>query len=464
MNITRVERFRICSSNRFVLLGLFAFSPFAVNAQEGGGQAGDNTNYNRGWSIGVNVEYTDNFLRTPIDETEETTGAAYLRFDFGASRERWRLSAISDLQYRVYQNDVADNELLGGLTAQGELKLFGDYLWLTASDHYGQAQQDVTQPDSPVNRGYINELSVGAHVEIPIGRRLALFGSDNWSTVSYGESTEDYERNAITAGLRQSLSERTSVFLQASRSRVQYSADGTQVIGTANQDYDIEEGVIGFNANLARTTMAISGGQTRVRGMADSPDQLLLRASISRKIGARLTLSLDGGTEYSDTTQTFVREQQSLGPNVNGATREITADPFKSDYGTFGVAYDGSRYDVRSSLLYRKERHEQSPERDGEYAYAELVVTRRFSERASVSVTGGYNQSDRMEVAPNGTIVNSDDTLHDTRVRLSFNVRPWRNVVVEAYGETYSGSSTGFDYRENRAGLSIGYSPYNAQQ
>ncbi len=437
-------------------LCLLTLIPMTVFAQEHAG--GDNLNFNHGWGVGVNFEYTDNVDRVPDNKMDETSGAVSLRYDFGAARRSFLFKSAADVEYRNYFGGLHEDGPSGGVTASTEYQLIDKYWNVHAAEHYGQTRTDLYQVNSPNNRGYINELSGGTDIVIPIGRRFSMFASADAADVSYGESEADSVRTDLSGGLRQAVSERTSVYATVSRSGTNLKADnpGPTAIG----DYDIEEASIGFDADLSKTTISISGGQTRVRGQAPggrdavTPDSSLFRATIERRIGTRFALSLGIGTEYTDTGQTFVREQQAVGVESGGANIAISADPYKSDYATLGISFTGARFGVQLHNSYRRERHEFHQELAGKYFYTQLSMQRTFTPRTSAYFRGAYSRNESLVTTPTAAT-----DLSDTDLSVGMSLHPSRRVTLDFYAAANLGSTPAYNYQENRIGITLSYAP-----
>ncbi|HTE40490.1 MAG TPA: hypothetical protein VK629_06665, partial [Steroidobacteraceae bacterium] len=396
-----------------------ATSSALAQAQRGGGAeqpAVEGGNYDHGWSLGLNYEYTDNAERVDVDKTDESSGALFLRFDLGYTRRSFELTAASDMEYRSYFGGRFEDGLSGGFNGAMQFDIIDDYLNIHVDDHYGKTRQDRYQSESPNVRGYINELNGGLDLTVPIGQRFSLFGAAGFSSVTYGESDEDNERTAFSAGMRQAISQRVSIYVSAERNKVHMREDAPAPVApqtSPSTDYEVEEELIGLDANMSRTRIGASGGRTRVKGVTteqQSPDRTVWRLEIERRFGARVTTTISGGSEYSDTAQTFVREQEIVGVEAGGPNLLVTADPFVSDYVGLGLGYEGPRFGMEFSALSRRERHEFHPELDAEYYYADLGFTYVTSARTNLFLRGSYNRNKEEGAA---TSVNADRILND---------------------------------------------------
>jgi hypothetical protein len=396
------------------------------------------------WSILAGAEHSDNIRRTSNEEESQTTAIAGAQLQLRSERPRLSTDINLNAQYRKYLDDAFDDEVAGGL--DGTL-IFGivpeRFLWIV-QDNFGLVSSDPREVDTPDNRENINYFTTGPDLIFRLGDRTSLTVQGRWSDVYYEDSETDNERYSGLISLEREISRFLSLSFNGLASRVEYDE------APPNSNYDEQEAYLGLEARGARTALTAIVGYTEFHDFGASADEVLLRLTVTREVGARSTLSLQAGREFSDTADIFRLDQSAGGVRLDGNGAAQSSDPFKSDY--FYVRWqtrnDRSTWQVSGN--WREESHEVQSELDRSSLGAYADFERRLASRATLQLAASYWQND---------VTGSDTRLDEWSAggTLSYQVGP--NVSLQARLTHYTGSGTGdqHEYDENRYYLGIIY-------
>ncbi|HEY7379202.1 MAG TPA: hypothetical protein VH542_11005 [Steroidobacteraceae bacterium] len=396
------------------------------------------------WSILAGAERSDNVKRSSEDEESQTTAIAGAQLRILSDRPRLHTDVNLDAEYRNYLDNAFDDEILGGL--DGTL-IFGfvpeRFTWIV-QDNFGQVSNDPREVDTPDNRQNLNYFTTGPDFIFRFGERTRLTLQGRWSDVYYQDSESDNERYTGLISLERDISELLSLSFRGSASRVEYDDS------PPNSDYDEQEVYLTLDAHGTRTIASAALGYTELHDFGTTADELLARFTVTRQIGARSSLSLQAGREFSDTADIFRLDQGAGGVRLDGSGAALSNDPFKSDYVYLTWQTRNERTTWKLTGNWRKEAHEQQSELDRRSVGAYGDVERRISPRATLQLEATYWQND---------VTGSDTRLDEWSAGGIFSYQVGRNFSLQARLTHYTGSGTGdeHDYDENRLYLGVIY-------
>ncbi len=405
----------------------------------------------RSFSVSVGATHSDNVRRATTGEQSDTIAEAGLQLGL---RQEGRLD--TDVQvnasYLSYLDDTFDDELVGGLSGRVSFAFVPERFIWAVDEEFGQSFIEPRDIETPSNRQDLNVFSTGPTVVLPFGSRTRLSISGRWTDVHYEESVLDSERLTGTLGLSRTMSDTSTLSLNASSVRVEFDQS------PPNSDYDLHSAWLGYEARGARTTLAVSGGMTSLHDFGTSSDGPLFDLALTRETGARSSLALNVGTRFYDAAESFVRDR-SVGDIVTGNEDATPArDPFQQDYASVSWTLGGARTTLELSADWRDEQRELDRIFDRESIGFGLELTRRIGPRSTLSVFGGHSSDDFAVSAVDFDEwfagLGVDWSLSDT---LALGVRA---AHFEASGDTSLGIGLR-DYEENRYTLRFTYSPAN---
>lgn len=394
--------------------------------------------------------HSDNVGRTSVDEQSDTVGEAGLRL--GIARDEGRLTAdvSADLRYRKYFDDSYDDELMGGLDGTLTYWFLPERFSWVVQDNFGKALIDPRAVETPDNRQNANYFSTGPDFRLPLGDRTEVLLSGRWSDASFDESEVDSQRLTANVGLLRHLSTSSSISLNAMAERVEFD----DVI--FNSNYDRQSAFLGYDTRGARTTVNLQAGYTAMHDFGDTVDGPLFAVTVARELSPRSTLTLNAGTNLTDSADAMRRDQGITGVSVEGDIGIVSSDPFQSDYASIDLALEGVRTSVDLGAHWRTEDHERETALNRDSIGAAVTLTRRFSQTLSMSLYGGWTSEDFAD-----SDVDFDEWSYGAGLDWAFSRHFGLTLRADRFdgsGDTPLGADQR-DYTENRIALNFNYTP-----
>jgi len=399
------------------------------------------------WGLYGGGEYSDNVLRTDVDETSDTIINAGATLNLDMQRPHMDLRAAGNIQYRDYVDNTADGEILGGVNAGLSFIVSPEKFYWVIEENYGQIATDSRQVDSPENRQDFNLFSTGPEIALPLGARTDFLAGGRWSRANYGETEADSQRLSGNVGLLRQLSQSRSLSLNATVEDVDF--DGSGIL--APTDYQVREAFLRFEGAGRKTTMLLDAGYTELRPDGrETRDGGLFRLTVDHVLGARSSFSWNLGHEFADGASVFRQDQSFGGVQMRPEDALANADPFTSDTAGVVLRMNGVRTEVSLTANWRREEHDTQTDFDRDVASGAVYVTRRISPRWNVSLTGVYQHDDFVETG---------DVVHEWSVGASVSRQLTPSVDLSLGYTHYSANGEGSfnDYDENRALLRVTY-------
>ncbi|MGQ0384056.1 MAG: hypothetical protein ACT4UP_05140 [Gammaproteobacteria bacterium] len=403
------------------------------------------------FSISVGATYSDNVGRTGAGEEDEVMPEAGMQFSIQRTG-RLTTDVAMDLQYRTYSDDAFDDELLGGVDGSLVYDFVpGRFSW-SVQDNFGQSFIDRQAVETPDNRQNLNYFTTGPRITLPLGARTELTLSGTWSQIAYEESNFDNERLGGQLSLSRSLSDTSSLSVNASTQSVEFDEV------PPNTDYDLHSAFLAWEASGARTTLSLQGGITRLRNFGDNTDGPLADLALTRKIGARSTLTLNAGTRLFDTADAFRHDRGLGGIGLGNEDVVASQDPFQQDYLTVNWSIEGARTSLQLGADWRSEDRETVTALDRKHVGAHAGVSRRIGPRLTASLNADYRDE-----AFDTNDVDFDEW--SAGVGLDWSLSSAIGIALRAAHHEGSGDTsagTGLrDFAENRYTLRLTYSAGN---
>jgi hypothetical protein len=402
------------------------------------------------YSLRAGATHSDNVSRTAENERSDTTADIGLNFGFERDGGRLKADLAGDLVYRRYFQDTYDEDLTGGLTAAATYWFVPSRFSWIVQNNFGQTFIDPRDVETPDNRQNTNYFTTGPDLTLPLGSRTSLTIGARWSDASYETSDTDDQRLLGTISLVRRLGARSSVTLGGTTERIEFQNP------IFDESYDRHSGHVGFDAQGARTTLSMRAGYTAVHYLGETTDAPLLSLSITRRLTARSSLSLDAGTNLTDSADAFRRDQGIRGIVIGNDDAVVSQDPFRSDYATLGWSLDGVRTSLFLSGDWRRDDHEREDSLNRDSVSGYLRVARRLSARLSADLDGTWRREDYAD---------ADVEYDEWAVGLGFDWRLSGSWSMSLRGEHIVGSGDTIfgrgmrDYDENRISLSVTFAP-----
>lgn len=402
------------------------------------------------FSLRAGATYSDNITRAAVDEESETSFDLGVRMGFARDEGRLWSNLAADLEYRTYNHETYEDEVVGGLDGILTYWFVPERFSWIVQDNFGQTFTDPRAVETPDNRQNTNYFSTGPDVLLPLGGRTALLLRARFSDAAYERTDTDNQRLSGTLGLERQLGPRTSVSLNGTAERVEYEDEAL------NSNYDRQSAYVGFEAEGARTALGLQAGYTALHDFGDTTDGPLLDLSVSRRLTSRSMLALNAGTHLTDTANAFRRDQSLRGVILGSEDTIVSHDPFQSDFATLAWTLERARSTIRLAADWRAEDHERDVALDRESLGARLTVSRQLRSTLSAALHGAWQHEDFDE---------SGIDFDEWSAGVGFGWSFARNLAISLRGDHIEGSGdtplgAGLrDYTENRVSVAVTFAP-----
>ncbi|HLS82406.1 MAG TPA: outer membrane beta-barrel protein [Steroidobacter sp.] len=397
------------------------------------------------WAFDLGAEHTDNVSRSATDEESETVGVAGVAFSFMADRPRFDADISANLEFRDYLDDRYESELVGGLAGLVAYAVVPDRLVWNVADNYGQIVSDRRLPGTPENREDINYFTTGPDLLLPLGARNLLRVSGRWSDLYYEDRPDTSESITGSLALIRRVSDRTEMSLNASLTATDYDE-------AVFVDHEIRQFYLRTELTGMRTELHMDAGYTILErdGSDESHDGLLARIALTRRIGARSSLRLDAGTEFSTTADSLRRDQSVIGVNPEAEAVLGSAEAFQVDYGYLTWTTDWERSSIVAGVSLRREEHELLPALDREQRDGFLTWRRQLTRTLDMDIGARY-----LDEEFTGTGFQFEEW--SVRTGFGWDINRQFSLRVEFTHFDGSGGEGLRDYEENRAYIGLRY-------
>ena len=393
----------------------------------------------------LGAEHSDNVLRTPGDEQEETIGFAGLTLGVEVDRQRLDAEADGTFEFRKYLDDTFGDDWRGGLDGLLSLSLIPErFIWF-AQDNFGQIAENRVAVETPANQQNFNYFTTGPDITVPLGARTAVQLSGRWSDTYFEESIEGSESIDGSVGLVRTLSESTTVSLNGSTSKIEF--DEADLF----PDSEIQEGFLRLALDTTRTTFEGDVGYSKTSRDELESSGVVVRLNLTRSLTSRSSITLSAGSDFDSTGGAFRVEQDATGVQAGNENIIASGDVFRNTYAYLIFETRQARINIGATLHGGRERHQVEKLLDRDIVGAELSVGRQFTSRFGFELSAAYSKDE---------FVNEGFSFDEWQAGLDLNWQLNHAWSVELRAEHYAGSGEGItrDYDENRAALTLTYS------
>jgi hypothetical protein len=442
-----------------VLIG--GLGPIGVHAAEAGDQAPDLSqqvplpDLNRpadlrdqpneiGGRIGAGVIETDNVERTATDTMSDTIEEVSADVAIHEQTRRLDADVLSDLQYLSYAHHIYSNEVVGNFIGSGTFAILPKEFEWVAEDNFGQQQLDPTTTVTPINLENVNYFSTGPNLLIPLSSLTHAQISARFSNVYYQTSDLNNNRGDASVALVRSLSATSNVSLNVAAERVLYEDSA------ANPDYTTQEAYLRYDAQGARSKLAVDLGYDDVAGLGSTGAGALVHFDATRVLSASSRLDLSIGQDISDNSNLLRQLQSQGGLAVNAANLQRANDPFVNRYARLDWQFDRNRTAINFDVARYEERHLEDFGLNQNRTQTDLAVRRNLAPAVTASLGATYARSDYLDSA-----ANDQEIIASAAVDWRFG----RHLDLRAEYDRFDqrGEVEANEYRENRIGVTIGW-------
>jgi hypothetical protein len=398
-------------------------------------------------AVRVGATYSDNIGRTETDKVSDTTPEVDLRFGATERRPNFTADLASDLEYQDYLKHTFPSRVIGGVVGSGSVAFVPQSFDWFLQDNFGQTRSNALAVETPNNRQNVNYFTTGPDLSVPLTGPTSLLMQARWSKASYQVgSGDDQQQTSGTIGLDRKLGANSSLSLNVSALRTRFA----ESVGI---DFNVESAYFQYATLGRRASLVAQFGYTELHDLGHKRTQPLLSIALSRAVTSRTMLTLDAGTNFSDSAQLF-RTTQQLGGIILGSNDVVaTADALRSDHGALGWSYNGNRTTVQFRVDWQRDRHERYTTEDRKRTGSGLNISRRLTPRVTLGIGGSYGRQNFDALG-----VTLDDWWAETT--LSWQMSRYFSLIANA--SRYGGSGPNvnllaYRYTENRASLMLVY-------
>lgn len=386
--------------------------------------------------------YTDNVDRTGVGERSSSMFAIGTRVDIAQESARLDARLAGDLDFVTYSEDDTDDQVVGNLYAGLEYGIVPERFNWVISNSYGQGRLDLTRPSSPTNLEGINYFSTGPDFRAQLSRRDFLTLSGRFANAWYEDSDGDSNQYSAGLALGRSLSETSSVSVNANFTQIDYDE------AAFSPDLDLIEYFIGYVAQGARTQLNLDAGYRTIDDGTDSDSGPLLRASLRRELSSYASVFAFASSEYRDQAGLL---QSGLSGGSGGSFVDSygNGEVFEDRSLGAGIDFNRSRTRLGASVSYHDQNY-QDDTSDNERTEFNLRADRELGPRWGV----GSNLRFWREDFPDSSAT-SDETTFSLYARWS----SARTFGAQAEWGYWDRSSDFGDAHENRLWLRLTWQP-----
>jgi hypothetical protein len=427
------------------------------------------------WALNAGVTHSDNIGRTVDDRTSDSIAQVGLQLGVTDARPRLNTQLQVNLSYWDFVNHTFGSQLVGGANGGVLLTLLPERFTWIVHDNFGQIAADPTAVVTPGNMQNVNLFSTGPNINLPLGgsvNSLELQGL--YSKANYGTTDQNNYQYLGSVALQHKLSPKMTVSLTGTDTHTVYEES---VSG-----FDVREASLGLDAIGVRTSLSGAVGYTQLKYLGESHSGLLARLGLTRLIGSRSQLSLEVGTQYSDSATDFAQGQEFQGVQATGgggaaaipggvlvagggpllpggtagapggvSLTAVSTDPYKSDYASATWNLIAARTELSFDFTLRKETHQQETDFDRRLGIATVTLSRRLSPLLTVSANGTYTRQRFAQL---------DIDVNSWGLGAGLDWTLTRTIALQARFDRQDGSGTGPErnYTEDRIYVGISYS------
>ncbi len=412
-----------------------------------GGVSAQNLAAPQSFDLGLTAgaTWSDNIALASANEQDGTIGQ--LGVTLGYNRESRRLRSDIDVNaaWQHYLDNEFDDDVIGGLNGTVVLGIAPEQFEWLFQDSFGQSRVNLFDALTPGNRQNVNYFTTGPDFTLRFGQATSLKLTGRYSATNYEEIGLDDERYSASLALIRRLSGASSVSLNAVRERFAYD-------DPAINEYDRHEAFLRYELGNARTTLRADAGYTAIDDDDETSDGTLLRLSLRRQTSPSASVSVNLGSEFSDSGSAFRAAQDQSGVSLDPELVIPTADAFERRYVLAGWDFARNRTSFGLNGEYTEEAYENLVALDRTVMRYAIYFGRQLNPTLGFRIDGRYSDEefDRSNAKAEELYGSARLTWEQGRTlswRLQFDFRD------------RTGSGLFAEYTENRASLFLTWSP-----
>jgi len=387
-------------------------------------------------------QYSDNIGLVPDNEEEAWVGLAMARYGIRERSGNLDLDAMAQLEYRDYQTDLLDDELLFSLDANAVWTLAPGRRFWHFEDYYRQADSDPLEPPTPENREDTNVLSTGPEFRWRLSPYRTAIAGARYGYFWFEEDDVDSQRLSAYARLVHDWRARTQLSVNGEVTTVGY-------VEEVHSDYNRGDVYARAEQTLARGVLQVDLGGTHIqRDEDDDVSGILGRVALNLDVNSYSTLDSALIYQYTDVGHDILTTASRDGA-VGVLDEQVTGDLYYIRHGELAYEWHGVRASLRVVGVLREEDYEDDP-----------------ADRTVQEVHGhvGYRLSDTLSLALSAIHVRQDFRENDVDITerhlgggLHYRINSRLRAALEGGTTEQDSNDPSIEYRENVWLISLTY-------
>jgi hypothetical protein len=397
-----------------------------------------------GARIAAGVIETDNVTRTATATMSDTIEALSGDVAMHEQTRRFDTDVLSNLEYLSYAHHTYSNEVVGNFIGTGTFAIVPKEFEWVLEDNFGQQELDPTTTITPTNLENINYVSTGPNLLMAISPLTHAQVSVRLSNVYYQTSDLNNNRGDASLALIRALSAASNISLNVAAERVLYQDD------IDNPDYTTKEAYLRYDAQGARTKLAVDLGYDDVGGLSSTGAGALVHFDAARVLSPSSHLDLSFGQDISDNSNLLRQLQSQTGLAVNATYLQRANDPFVNRYARLAWQFEHNRTSINFDVARYEERHLQDFGLNQNRTQTDFGVRRTLAPAWTAAIGASYSKGDYTDAAANYSEVIASASL-DWRIGRHLDLRAEYDRFVQHSDELAN------QFTENRIGLTLGW-------
>jgi hypothetical protein len=345
----------------------------------GGAASGTGNRLDLGIDAGVGA--SDNIFEVAGPKTSEIIPTAGLLLASHRCTGSLTGDVAGDFAYYDYLHNSYPSDLYGRLDANLKLALVPDRVSWALQDDFGQAEFDLFEPPTPLNRENVNYVATGPDFSLHFGQEFVLLGL-RYAAIQFQKSPFNSTRPYGTLSLGRELSANSALSLN-------FYAEHVVFQDTAlNADYDRREAYLRYDLRGARTTLGLNVGATQTSQNGSWYSSPLVQLDLARRLTPRTTLTLSGGERQLDAADGFAGVQVGAVGGIVTAPAANTSAVYVSRYGSIAWNWVGNRTSIGVSERWESDSYLQDSIFNAKLNDLELSARRQLSRLLDARIFG----------------------------------------------------------------------------
>jgi hypothetical protein len=333
---------------------------------------------------------------------------------FGLGRDRGRLAAslVGALEYRAYEDDIAEDERVGGIAANAEVGIVPERFSWRIGESYVQGRSDPFGADTVENRENVNVFETGPSINVGFGGRTSLGVATTYSDRNYGRSTFlDSELLETELGLFRQIRPTTLIGIEATVTDVEYES--------TMMGYDIEAAYLSYERSLASGAVDLAVGTNKLITELRTVREPYFELSWERTLAARSTLTLSGVSGFTDSGRLLELRPDQVAIDVLLTSEATNRQQIALDY---ELDLPRTRVNVGAAVL--QDEFEQNTALDSDGDEVHVGITRSLTRLSNLGL-------DLHKVTRDFTVTGVDN--EENFARLWFSRRFGQRLLMETH-------------------------------